>query len=278
MDCTMDQTIYISPCTMGCTMVCLPMQHELYNTSEKTDFSCTMGCTMVYFPMTHGLYNTICIPWPMDCTMQLKRLTSHATWVVQHIWKYSPPCIMGCTMVYLCHGPWIVQGYNYPIGHGLYSRPNNTSIPMLHGLYNILKNIDFPCYMGCATVCLPHGRWIVQQYNCPMAYGLHNGLDSACTPWPMDCTIVCLSHSSWVVQYIQKIDFPCIMGRTTVYLLMQHGLHSSIHTPWPMNCTICIYPMLHGLYNTSNNIILPCTMSCTTVYLPHRTWIVQWVR
>ena len=73
----------------------------------------------------------------------------------------------------------------------------------------------------------------------------------------------------------EHLHLPCIMGCTTVYLLMQCGLYNSIHIPWLMGCTIYIYPMHHELYNIFEHIHLPCYMDCTTVYLLHGRWIVQ---
>ena len=144
MDCTIDWTIYIYPCTTGCTT------HLEIFTSRAS-----WAVQQSVYPMAGGLYNSITAPWHMGCTI----------------------CIY----------------------------------PMQHGLYNTSNNINLPCYMGCATVCLPHGRWIVQQYNCSMAHGLHNGSDSTCTPCTMGCTMhlnistqapsATFPHGSWAIQW-----------------------------------------------------------------------------
>ena len=71
------------------SLVVQPMGHG------ETIFPWAMGCTTGIGeapPMTHGLYNTIPTPWPM-----------------------------GCTMLYLPHGPWVVQHYIHPMGHELYN-------------------------------------------------------------------------------------------------------------------------------------------------------------
>ena len=46
------------------------------------------------------------------------------------------PYYMGCTIVYLLHGRWVVQQYNYCIEYGLYNGSDNIHIPMHHGSYN----------------------------------------------------------------------------------------------------------------------------------------------
>ena len=56
---------------------------------------------------------------------------------------------------------------------------------MGHGLYNGGVGMQSPWVMGCTTVPVPHGSWIVQQCWCSMGHGLYNGTEA---PWVKQAT------------------------------------------------------------------------------------------
>ena len=226
------------------------MYHRLYNS--------------IFFPIYHGLYNNMFIPWPMDYTTTD---SPHASWVVQQDFSPWP---MNCTMVFCSMAHGVVQQYFHPMHHGLYN------------------NIPAPCTMGCTTIFLPHGPWIVQQiwtYWSPMQHGLYNNIftpwamghitlyNGTNAPWVMDCTIVLMPHVSLVVQWY--------------WHPMGHGLYNSTNAPWVTGCTMvliphgswivqrCWHPMPHGLYNGTNAPwVMDCTMVCN---VPKRKFLIDYI-
>jgi hypothetical protein len=70
---------------------------------------------------------------------------------------------------------------------------------MGHGLYN---TINSPWVMGCTTVLISHGSWVVQGYRFSMGHGLYN-----------------------------TINFPWVMGCTRAWVVQEHGLYRGVCSP-----------------------------------------------
>ena len=56
----------------------------------------------------------------------------------------AAPWVMGCKMVLIPHGSWVVQQYGDPMGHGSHN------------------SMVSPWVVDCAMVLPPHGAWVAQ--------------------------------------------------------------------------------------------------------------------